>query len=235
MNKQTFAGISAFAASIVLVHGAIVPPITGTYSGTTGGPPITIHHVPKFDGSLGTLTQVDFEISTSTSNTSLTFDNEGSGSGVLTFGLGSQFQAHATTADVFASSTLTRIGSIAADNDAAPDFTGTDSLKLDGGATASGSLTITNASGLSPFVAAGANNAFAVVISSLFTNPGMLINSPSGVHGVFNAPFQSFTGSFKIVYTYTPLAAIPEAGTVLFGAVMGLAVASRRIRRPRVA
>jgi hypothetical protein len=254
MNKHTLAaGIAALVTSLSAAYGATITD-SAPISGAVGGP-ISFVTLDKFNPGLGTLTQIQLTLQTTTTNSSLVFDNEsftippftpgtvGGPSSTITLALGTRITASTGVSlptIVSANSTTTRTGPITNDTDlpggpvnptGAPNFAGIDSLGLLPSTTVNASATtippLTSASFLSQFTSAPGATTYLVAISSLFTNPGSLTSNPTGLAGAFNTASQNFSGTVTAIYTFTP---VPEASTLLFGAALGLGFAFRRFR-----
>ncbi len=254
MNKHTLAaGIAALATSLSAAYGATITD-SATFSGLAVGSPISFIALNKFNSGLGTLTQIQLLLETTTTNSALVFDNEsftippftpgsiGGPSSTITLALGTQITASTGVSlptIVTANSTTTRTGPITNDTDlpgpgnptGAPNFLGIDSLGLLPSTTVNSSAStvppLTTASYLAQFTASPGATSYLVAISSLFSNPGSLTSNPTGLAGAFNTASQNFSGKVTAIYTFTP---VPEASTILFGAALGLGFAFRRFR-----
>jgi hypothetical protein len=230
MKKQILSGIAGFAFTALAAHGAIVTE-TVTFGPTAIGAPSFTVPLHKFNGLLGTLNSIKFELEV-TDTATMKFDNESNSPGTVSLQVGTTVQSSVGTlllSQISVSPTKSGSGSVLADNDGAPDFLGTDSFSISGGATATNSLLRNTAPYIAQLEAPNGTFTYPVTI----TNSAISNASTSGILGTTNAS-GTFSGKVTVIYTYNTLAAVPEAGTVFFGASLAMLLAFRR-QRTRVA
>jgi|GEM_PF-6656956 len=230
MKKLVLASLIAAASTIASSHAVVLEGPLVMFGPVSVGSPIPSIFFPKFDPALGTLISIELQLSAAATNSSLVFDNEGLVAGNASFSLNSSVRAIAAPGvpDAIAPMSVTRSGSLGADGEVgAADFVGPDSLALVGSASSTGSSTENNAPNLAQFV--GSTGNYSVALTSSFSAPTLLTFS-QGVTGSFSSPTQTVSGGVRPIYNFVPLAAIPEAGTILFGAALGLALGVRRMR-----
>ena len=183
----------------------------------------------KFDPALGTLTLVELSLDANTSAGSIAWDNEADIPTDVTLGIGAEVTATAPSA-LAAVAVPLQLGSalgIAADNDGAADFVGTDSFSVVGGI---GNDTDSVSSGLAAvllaYTATFAGETFNTDIDSLVQN----FLSTTGGFGPIQQTPGVFDGTVEVIYTYNP---IPEPSSAALAALglLGLGWFGWRRRR----
>ncbi len=159
-----------------------------------------------------------------TSAGTIRFDNEADIATDATLGIGAEVTAVGLAGITAIAIPLqtNSVVNLAADNDGAADFIGTDAFGVTGGSGFDSDFDILVA-GLAPYIGLGSFNVnvSAVVTTSLSTTGGFGPIDP--------APGNTF-GNVTVTYEYTP---IPEPSTAMlvgFSLVGALAVARRRVR-----
>lgn len=195
-------------------------------SSAIGTPQFSVN-LPKFDPTiLGyTLTEVTIRLDSSTSSNILLFDNEAASPGSVTLNVGTTVTATAPLITaVVATPVQTGTGTVAADNDGAADYTGTDSFSVAGGSgSAFDTKTSTSGATLAVFTAGAPGETFATTIdNSIFTG-----TSTSGIFGPTLPTAGNFDGKVTVTYTYT----VPETSSALLGGLGMLALLRRRRSR----
>lgn len=218
----------ALLASFPVALQAATTSDSDTFTSISIGAPSFTIMLDKFDPLLGQITKVTLTLNVNTSGSTMSFDNEAGSSGTVTLGVGTSVTA---TPDYLSQLTLNAAQSggptaVAADNDGAPDFVGTDSFTISGGiGSGSDNDMSTLASILSSFVAqiSPPDPQFATVISnSIFTS-----TSTSGIFGPISTSPGTFSGDLTVVYEYTPT---PEPTSTLLLGSAGALMAFRRRR-----
>jgi hypothetical protein len=223
--------LSAFAAGSLLAvaaQGAIVTE-TASFGPVAIGTPSFTLPIQKFDPALGNLVSVNFALSTTTTGNSLTFDNESGVSGTVNLQIGANVTAKTGVSlitTVTAQPLKSGSGGVAADNDGAADFLGTDSFTISGGGSASNAVLNTTSNYLTQFTQQGFPHTYLVTIS----NSPLTSVSTSGIVGPTSAASGTFSGTVNVTYTYA-LAPVPEAGGLFWGLSLCGIVA---VLRPRV-
>ncbi len=176
-----------------------------------------------FNPALGTLTMVELELDADAFAGSIDWDNEATIPTDVTLGIGAQVTAVGLAGLSVISIPLqlgTALG-IAADNDGAPDYVGTDSFSVSGGVgndVQSNSLAV----GLGPYIGLGT---FDTTVSAVVQN----FLSTTGGFGPMNPSAGQTSGTVTVTYTYDP---VPEPNTALLLALGlgGLGILGRRTR-----
>ncbi len=175
-----------------------------------------------FNPALGTLTKVTLTLDASTSGGTIAFDNEAGVPTDVTLGIGAEVTAvglAGVTAVAMPLQTGSKVG-VAADNDAAADFIGTDSFSVVGGTGTDSDFDVLVA-GLAVYIGLGT---FDVDVSAVVLN----FLSTTGGFGPI-APVPGVTaGTVTVEYEYT---AAPEPTTALLLASGLAALAAGRRRR----
>ncbi len=176
--------------------------------------------LPQFNPALGTLLSVTLQLDANTFAGSIDWDNEAAIPTDVTLGIGAEVTATAPSALAVIAVPL-QLGSalgVAADNDGAADFIGTDSFSVSGG-SGSDSDSNTLSSGFASYIGTGT---FSTTISSLVQN----FLSTTGGFGPIQQTPGSVDGMVTVTYNY-----VPEPATMSLLAVGGLAVLKRRRRK----
>jgi hypothetical protein len=186
--------------------------------------PAVLANLQQFDPALGTLTKVTLTLDADAFAGQIDWDNEALIVTDVTLGIGAQVTATGL-AGATAIAVPLQLGSaigVAADNDGAPDFVGTDSFSVIGGIGNDVDSDILVA-GLGPYIGIGT---FGVTVGAV-VQPFL---STSGGFGPLQPYPGSTDGTVTVTYEFTP---IPEPGTALLfsGGMLGLAVAGRRRAR----
>ena len=214
--------------SIGAAHAATIS-FSDTFGPSAIAIPTTTIPLLKFDPALGTLTLVELSLDANTSAGSIAWDNEAAIPTDVTLGIGAEVTATAPSA-LAAVAVPLQLGSalgIAADNDGAADFVGTDAFSVVGG---SGNDSDSDASGLAAvllaYTATFAGETFNTDIDSLVQN----FLSTTGGFGPIQQTPGAFDGTVEVIYTYNP---IPEPSTAALAALglLGLGWFGWRRRR----
>ena len=184
--------------------------------------PAVLANLPQFDPALGTLTQVTLTLDADAFAGSIDWDNEAAIPTDVTLGIGAQVTA-VGLAGITAIAVPLQLGSaigVAADNDGAPDFVGTDSFSVIGG-IGNDVDADTLVAGLGPYIGIGT---FGVTVSAVVQN----FLSTTGGFGPIQQTPGSTDGLVTVTYEYTP---IPEPGTglLVMAGMLGLAIGRRRV------
>ena len=169
--------------------------------------------LPLFDPSQGTLTKVTLTLDANTSAGSIAWDNEADIPTDVTLGIGAAVTA-VGLAGVTAIAIPLQLGSalgVAADNDGAADFVGTDSFSVVGGTGSDSDMDMLVA-GLAPYIGLGT---FDVDVSSVVET----FLSTTGGFGPIDPVPGVTEGTVTVTYEFTP---VPEPSTLLLMTV-GLA------------
>ncbi|MFO0949269.1 MAG: choice-of-anchor E domain-containing protein [Planctomycetota bacterium] len=222
---------------------------TISYNGSFGprsfgfGPQALIT-LPLFDPSLGVLTEVAIKFVTSTSGGTIRWDNESELPTSVTLGIGSRTRAQLpgggnVTAQAAPSSGVFPL--VSADSDGAPDFSGSDAVKLIGGSASAEGQTVVTGSDTSPYV--GPGNFDVLIDSEVDTT--IITNGGSGASdlGDENDPDGTVEGEVEITYTYEDptenngpeVAHTPEPASLAIWGLGGLGMFLLMRRRNRVA
>ncbi len=162
--------------------------------------------LPLFDPALGTLLSVELTLDADAFAGSIDWDNEAGVMTDVTLGIGAEVTA-VGLAGLSVVSIPLQLGSqngVAADNDGAPDFVGTDSFSVAGG-VGNDLQANTLFAGLGPYIGIGT---FDTTISAVVQN----FLSTTGGFGPTNPTAGQTSGTVSVTYNYTP---IPEPGTAL--------------------
>ncbi len=177
-----------------------------------------------FDPALGTLTEVKLTLDADAFAGSIAWDNEANIPTDVTLGIG----AEVTITTIFGDSVVAvplQLGSalgIAADNDAAADFVGTDSFSVDGGiGNDDFDEVLTAALDLANYTGVGT---FGVDVEAAVEN---FLSTTGGVGPIMQTPGQT-EGTVTVTYEFIP---IPEPSTALLLASGLVALAAGRRRR----
>ena len=179
-----------------------------------------------FDPALGTLTQVDLTLDADAFAGSIDWDNEAGIPTDVTLGIGAEVTVTTTFGDSVVAIPL-QLGSalgIAADNDGAADFVGTDSFSVAGGiGNDVDSATLTAALDLANYTGIGT---FGIDVAAVVQN----FLSTTGGFGPIQQTAGSTDGTVTVTYTYTP---IPEPATAAMLGLGLVGIAARARRRAR--
>lgn len=176
-----------------------------------------------FDPSLGTLTQVELSLDADAFSGSIAWDNEAAIPTDVTLGIGAQV----TITTTFGNSVIAvplQLGSalgVAADNDGAADFVGTDSFSVVGGTgNDTDSAFLTAAIDLANYTGLGT---FGIDVEALVQN----FLSTTGGFGPIQQTAGVTSGTVSVTYTFT---AVPEPSTALLfgGGLIAMAAGRRR-------
>jgi hypothetical protein len=218
-----------FLAPLVAVTSAQAATISDsdTY-GPTGVPeaPAPLATLGQFDPALGTLLSVELTLDADAFAGSIDWDNEAGIPTDITLGIGAEVTA-VGLAGLSVIAIPLQLGSasgIAADNDGAADFVGTDSFSVSGG-LGSDSQSNTLFGGFGAYIGLGT---FDTTIGSVVQN---FLSTTGGFGPIQQTPGQT-SGTVTVTYTYTP---VPEPGTAtLLGmSLVGLGLRGRRNRKLR--
>ncbi len=221
--------ICILAATVVILNLAGVANAATTSDSTPYGP-VAIGSAPgfvgsslsKFDPLLGTLTKVTLTIESITSLNSLIWDNEGGIPTDVSLGIGASVTVEALgvlSASAMPLQTASAIG-VAADNDGAPDFSGTDSFGITSGSASDiGDMSSTVSAVLSLFTGPGSFDAWFSSVAETF------LTSSGGYGPAYPAPGET-EGTITVTYDYE----IPEPASVLLLGFGGLSIILRRKR-----
>ncbi|MCE5277508.1 MAG: choice-of-anchor E domain-containing protein [Planctomycetaceae bacterium] len=202
---------------------------TISYSNTYGPTAVpfgaTAVALSKFNPALGTLTKVTLQLNANTSSGAIAWDNE---SGLLTdvdLGIGATVTAVAPLSLITVIAVPMQTGSafgVAADNDAAADYIGTDSFSVTGG-TGSDSKSAFTTSSLGTFLATFAGETFDATINATLKK----MISTDGGEGLNQTTAGISNGTLTVTYEYTP---IPEPVTMSLLGLGGLGMLLKRRR-----
>jgi hypothetical protein len=213
----SFAGASAAQAatiSFVDSYGPVAVPFGAADLAT----------LSQFDPSLGTLTKVTLTLDASTSAGTIRFDNEALIATDATLGIGAEVTAIGLAGITAIAVPLqtNSVVNLAADNDGAADFIGTDAFGVTGGSGFDSDFDELTA-GLAPYIGLGSFNVTVSAVVETF------LSTTGGFGPIDPVPGNTF-GNVTVTYEYTP---IPEPSTaVLVGFCLVGAVAVARRRAP---
>jgi hypothetical protein len=178
----------------------------------------------QFDPALGTLTKVTLTLDANAFAGSIDWDNEAAIPTDVTLGIGAQVTA-VGLAGLSVIAIPLQIGSqngVAADNDGAADFVGTDSFSVVGG---TGNDTQSNIllSGFGAYIGTGT---FDTTIASVVQN---FLSTTGGFGPIQQTPGQT-SGLVTVTYEYSP---VPEPSTAMLLALGLGGLAVRRGRQTR--
>ena len=216
-------------AAIVVVAGMASVASAGTISHTVPFGPTNVPfsglvlNVPQYNG-INPLISVTLELSADTSAGSIAWDNEAGVTTNITLGVGAEVTASAPAALTLVAVPLQTDSAtgIAADNDGAADFIGTDSFSVTGG---SGNDTDSDSPG--SFVAYIGAGTFAVTIDSVVET----FVSTTGGFGPIDVTPGVTEGFVKVIYEYSAAIPSPAAAGAGLSMLGGLGLLARRRRR----
>jgi len=170
--------------------------------------------LPLFNPALGTLTQVDLDLTSNTSAGTIDWENLAGVPSDITLGIGASVTVQGQFGGLAATAVPMQIGNGAVTAyDGVTDFSGTSSFSVAGGSgTDSGSGLLTGGA-VAPYVGVGLFNVDG--LSSVST-----LVSTTGGFGPTQFTLGVTDGLVTVTYTYTP---VPEPGTL---ALLGLGLAS---------
>jgi hypothetical protein len=223
-----------FAALVVaMTFAASAKAATITFMLPFGPIPVTtangvIGSLSLFDPDLGTLTNVELSLDVTTTDNSIIFDNEAGSGGSVTLGVGATVTAQdggMNLSALIANPNETNMGTVDADNDAAADFVGSDSLAITGGmGTDSDSDSSMVGGVLAAFTGAGDPNPVGTFNVTLGSSIDQSL-STSGAFGPQQVDEGTISGTITVTYTYDdggiPTPAALPAGLALMG-MLGL-------------
>lgn len=179
-----------------------------------------------FDPALGTLTQVELTLDADAFAGSISWDNEaGIPTDVLILAIGAEVTITTTFGNSVVSVPLqsgSMVG-VAADNDGAADFIGTDSFTVAGGiGNDSQSAVLTAALDLANYTGLGT---FDIDVAAVVAN----LLSTTGGYGPIQQTPGSTDGTVTVTYTFNPVA-VPEPTTALLlgGGLLAIAIGRRQ-------
>ncbi len=178
----------------------------------------------KFDPGLGTLTKVTLELDANTDSGSIKWDNEASIPSDIVMGIGAEVTATAPLGLIALTAIPLQSGSgtVAADNDGAADFLGTDSFGITGGSGNDSDSDFTQSS-LATFIATFAGETFDTTVDSVVST---YLYTTGGYGPIDSVPGMT-DGTITVTYEY-----VPEPATMSLLAVGAVALLRRR-RNPR--
>ena len=186
-------------------------------------PSSVIGQLQKFDSSLGTLTYVSLTLNSTTYAGTLTWDNESAVVTDVELKIGAEVTASTLGGLLVTIATPLQAGSqsaVGADDDASPDFVGSDSFTLSGN---TGNDIQTNgsssASVLTAFTASGTEY-FDVYLGSILKKTV----STTGGYGAEQYTAGVTDGTVTVCYTYT----VPEPATIAMLGIGCLGLIKRR-------
>ncbi len=179
-----------------------------------------------FDPALGTLTQVDLMLDADALAGQISWDNEAAIPTDVTLGIG----AEVTITTTFGNSVVAvplQLGSalgVAADNDAAADFVGTDSFSVVGGiGNDADNVVLTAALDLANYTGIGT---FGIDVAAIVTN---FLSTTGGFGPIMQTPGQT-EGTVTVTYQFIPIPE-PTTASLLSLGLVGIAAVRRRRAR----
>jgi hypothetical protein len=202
------------ASAVVTQAGTIVHTIP---YGPLGIPSNSFVLVPQYNGA-DPLLSIKLELISDAAGGSIEWDNEDPVTGTVTLKIGATITATGpSSVTMITIPSQEGTTSVAADNDGAPDYIGTDAFAVTSGTGHDeDSDTLTNTALFTPYV--GTGNFQVDLSSAVFTSV-----ETTGVSGVSRSTNGTTTGSIKVTYEY-----IPEPATMALLSLGGLAMLRRR-------